>query len=289
MHDLNNVTRDRFAALFGTLAAPVPEPPSDLAQAIRDLPEPYLLPSPWATWLLIALMCYRRLQERVEYTVQHFAPDCVPPSVEMLEQEQPVKLTLNEPGSWPDAVELECPFSFGRATKRGSDEIITFGLRRETEGVFFADVFGSVTTTDQEASWRRLRELHPSSLAMYYALRELVDAGLVEHVSLFGTVVDADVEPDAYRLAAPALWQQPMIERFCHRWQDKQQRLWLAATIGDWPKAHALAESTGAVNILNVTGPRADWQRRERKERALRSRATGAAAEVTTCVLQDLA
>jgi hypothetical protein len=289
MQDLNNVTRDRFATLFRILAPPLAEPPSDIGQAIRDLPEPYLLPNSWASWLLFSLACYHRLQESIERAVQHFAPGCIPPSLEMLEQEQPVMLTLNEPGIWPDAVELECHCGFGRTTERGSDEIITFGLSPQTRGVFFADVFRSVTTTHGEPSWKRLRELHPSNLAIDNGLSDLETAGLVERVSLFDTFVDPDVEPDAYRLSAPALWQRPMIERFCRRWQDRQQRLWLAATVGDWLKADELAERTGAVNILKVTGPRADWQRRERKERALCRRASGAAAEVTTCVLQDLA
>jgi len=206
----------------------------------------------------------------------------------MLEQEQPVTPVLNDKWTWPGNVELECGCGFGLADSRVSSEIITFGLLEKTDGIFFEDTFfRSISAMHPLASVARFRELHPSVLAIWYGIGDLERAGLLEGIFFDERHADMGVAPDAYRLSPAAVWHMPLIERFGQRWEDAQQRLWLAASIGDWLKAHELAERIGA-DLLTVTGPRAEWQRREREVRAQRSIATGAPSEVDQFVVQDL-
>lgn len=285
----NVIIRDRFAALFRALSPPVVEPSSNLLHSVRELPEPYLLPSPWTTWLLFALVCYRRQQDWTKRVVRHYAPHAIPPSPEMIGQEQPVFLDLTEHGVCSSHVELECGCGFARAVERVSGEVVTFGLTKRTEGIFFEDSFyRAVNTLYPRTVLTRFLELHPSELTIWYGLGDLESAGLLEGIFFDGSHADRGVSPDAYHLSPVAVWHMHLIERFCQRWEDQSQSLWLAACIGDWLKTYELAEEIGAADILAVAGPRADCQRREREHKAQRSVATGAPAEVDRCILRDL-
>ena len=214
----NTLARDRFSALFKALSPPVSLPPPNLPQALQALPEPYLLPSPWATWLLVALVRYRERQDWVKQVVQHYAPQAIPPSPEFMAQEQPVSLDLTADGVWPSQVELECHCDFGRATDSISGETITFGLSQRTEGICFDDTFihstGALMPQEPET---RFRELHPSQLSIWYAINDLEAAGLLEGIYFDERHADFGVAPDAHCLSDAALWHLLLIQRFCDR------------------------------------------------------------------------
>ena len=285
----NQIERDQFAALFRVLAMPISAPEDNVAQGIRNLPEPYLLPSPWAIWLLVALVCYHDRQDWVQKVVRHYVPHAIPPSPELLEQEQPVAFDFSAHGVWPSHIKLECGCGFGSATEGPEGETVTFGLQDNRDGIFFPDTFfRSVNAMRPQAALERFRELHQSEQAIWYGINDLEEAGLIEGIYFDERHEGLGVAPDAYRLSSIALWHTQEIERFIQRWEGEEHRLWWAATIGDWLKAHELAKSLGATEIIAVTGPRAEFQLQERLQRAERSILTGRGAEVDRSVLRDL-
>jgi len=284
-----SIMRDRFAALFKVLAPPVAEPPTDLFQALQGLPGPYLLPSPWATWLSVALVCYRSRQTWVENVVERLLPETFPYPEELLEQEQPATFDFHYTKCWPGTVELEYANNFGRTTKAASGEAITFGLTEKTKGIFFVEELqDSFSSTHPAGVRERFRELHPSEYSVWYAISDLESAGLLDKIFFEERHADFGTAPEGYRLADAAIWHQPLIGRFCRRWEDAGQRLWLSATIGDWLKADEEARRMGNTDLLNVTGPRAEFQRNERRMIAQRSFATGAPCVADRHVLSDL-
>jgi hypothetical protein len=287
--EIHNFNRDRFASLFKVLSPPVAEPPTDLFQALQGLPAPHLLPSPWATWLLIALACYRDRQTWVENVVERFLPETFPYPEELLEQEQPATFDFQFTKCWPGTVELEYASDFGRTTKATAGEAITFGLTKKTKGIFFAeDLKSSLSKSHPDVVADRFHELHESPHSIWYAVFDLEAAGLLDKIYFEERHADFGGAPDGYRLSDVALWHKPLIDRFCQRWADESQRLWLSATIGDWLKADEEARRIGNTDLINVTGPRAEFQRQERREIAQRSFATGAPCEADRHVLADL-
>jgi hypothetical protein len=55
----------RFDALLAAIARAGEPAPADLVTALRSLPGPGMLPSPWETWTLIGLVRYRERQRWV--------------------------------------------------------------------------------------------------------------------------------------------------------------------------------------------------------------------------------
>jgi hypothetical protein len=287
--NIDDVNRDRFAALFKVLSPPVMEPPTDLLQALQGLPEPFLLPSPWATWLFMTLCCYRNRQTWLETVVERYLPEVFPSSEDLREQLQPVTCDFRYTNFWPGVVELECECGFGRTPEAPVGEAVTFGLTDKTKGIFFVEELQNSLSGIYPANVReRFQELHSSEHSVWYAVSDLEAAGLLDKIYFDERHADFGGAPEGYRLSDAAVWHQPLIDRFCQRWGDESQRLWLSATIGDWLKADEEAQRIGNTDLINVTGPRAEFQRQERRLIAQRSVATGAPCEADRHVLADL-
>ena len=58
------------------------------------------------------------------------------------------------------------------------------------------------------------------------------------------------------------------IRHFCHAWSRSPDRIWLAASIGDWLAAHDAALCTKDASLIELTQTRADECRRQRLEEA---------------------
>jgi hypothetical protein len=101
----------------------------------------------------------------------------------------------------------------------------------------------------------RLLTLHPSVRPVTIAFTDLTDAGAL-------VCEGGPDRPRPPRLPAEVLDYAEDVRRFCDLWGDPNRRLWLAAVIGDWPAAHALATP----ELAEVTAGRADACRRQRRD-----------------------
>lgn len=240
-----------YHALWQAFRQALREPPGDLATAVHSLPEAGCLPSPWATWTLIGLVRHRRRQlwlAEVVATRLDGDPEAIarmgafghPPGVP-------------QHGLVPGLTEWEY-FFHGKGcclTHRGTGAAIDvdfFGPTGEYFDVFFyLRHLKSLRTPEPPED--RLVTLHRSYDPIRLAVGELLDAGML--VPLEGR------EEYPFRVAEAALEHEDAIDAFCEAWGGVGRRVWLAASIGDWPSAHESALGSGDREILDLTSARA--------------------------------
>ncbi len=76
------------------------------------------------------------------------------------------------------------------------------------------------------------------------AIEELVLVRILLETDFYGLAWEEMVgDPDAHRLSETACRLSRGVSRFRRLWDDPDNRLWLAAAIGDWPSANELAQS----------------------------------------------
>jgi hypothetical protein len=253
----------RFGALLAAIARAGELAPADLATALRSLPEPGALPSPWEAWTLIGLVRHR---ER-----QRWVADIIRDRLRGAPSDLAAGGALGHPdgvkqlGPVPGMPEWEYYFH-GRGCR------ITHKVDGDEIDVDFwgdsADYFDTYFYKNYLESLRRpeppekrLRELHPSARAITLAVGELLAGGAL--VPLDGR----DSHP--YRLADGAREAAGAIDAFCAAWASPERRVWLAALVGDWPAADEA--TAGRPELTAITAPRAGrcielWRERLRRE-----------------------
>lgn len=229
--------------------ANVKEPePDDLVSALRRLPEPGMLPSPWDAWTLIGLVRHHKRQlwvadiirTRLQGAPADLAamgalgghPDAVPQS-----------------GSIPGMAEWEYYFHGCGCCIRHKVDGETIDVDFWDDSAAYFDTFFYTRYLESlrqpEPPEQRLLELHPSARAISIAIDDLLAAGAL--ASLPG----GDAHP--YRLADEVMTVADHIDHFCSVWLQPQRRMWLAGLIGDWLAADQAA--SGRTELTEITGP----------------------------------
>jgi hypothetical protein len=242
--------------------------PTNLSEAIRALPPIEVLPSLWTTWLFISLLVFRERQRWAKVFVHEHLPEAFPPGRLFQTAQGGDEFAL--PGAPEWRICLECGWGFGDLIHRETREWITFDLTGEnTEPIIYVWLFDRHTRpTSRWQPAGRLLELHRSFEAMIgHAIEDLVAVRYLAPINDDGSDADPDMQPDGYRLEHQiADRYAPHIQRFCNRWEQATDRLWLAALIGDWLLAHELAQNTGDAELITVTGQLATQCQRLRDE-----------------------
>jgi hypothetical protein len=203
------------------------------------------MPPPWTSWLFIALIGYRRRKIRAYATLRsRLAP--------LLGRRSGGPVALEDARGrhpMPGLPAWECLL----------DDMDTLVVNRVTgeeihlDLVHGPEVFSSCQLPDHFRSRRnpgtaarRLLELHPSCRALRLPLEKLLAAGLIHEVDAFD-----------FQICTALRWLEEPIADFLEAWDDPGRRPWLAASIGDWPAAHAAAMAGGDPDLICLTGDRA--------------------------------
>jgi hypothetical protein len=249
-----------FTTLWQAFRKALREPPGDLANAIRALPDVGRLPSPWVTWTLIGLVRHRRRQLWVaEVVATRLGGD-----LEAIARRGSLghPQDVSQQGLVPGLTEWEYYFH-GKGcclTHRGTGEAIDvdfFGPEAEYFDTYFYIKYLK-SLKEPEPAEARLIALHASYEPLRLAIEELLDDGMLRPME------GRDTHP--FRVAEEVLDHEREIDEFCEAWANPDRRPWLAAAIGDWPEAHEQALSSGDRGLIEATaGPASDCK-------ALRSR-----------------
>jgi hypothetical protein len=254
--DLMDDHLDALLAAFVRLGEP---DPSDMVSALRGLPEPGVLPSPWSTWTLIGLTRHRKRQHWVAEIIRTRLrgapadlaglgalghPDDVPQS-----------------GPVPGMPEWEYYFH-GRGcciSHKVDGDAIDVDFWDDSaeyfDTFFYKNYLESLRRP--EPPEQRLRELHTSARAVTIAVTDLLAAGALTPLP------GRDSHP--YRLADEVVAVADNIDSFCSAWPQPDRRLWLAALIGDWLAADEAAG--GRPELTAITGLRAQRCHEIRRQR----------------------
>lgn len=271
----------RIDALLSTFARVKEPEPTDLVSALRGLPEPGVLQSPWEAWTLIGLARHHDRQlwvaEIIRTRLQGAPADL---AARGALGGHPENVPQN--GSVPGMPEWEYYF-------HGQGCCMSHQVDGDAIDVDFwddsADYFDTFFYTRYLESLRqpkspeqRLRELHPSARTVSIAVADLLAAGAL--VPLPGS----DAHP--YRLADEALAVADDIDQFCSVWLQPHRWAWLAGLIGDWLAADQAA--VGRAELTEITSPRADRCRELRRQRLRRELAIEIRAADALQALADL-
>lgn len=263
--------RDRVGELFKSMAKAGEEPSPNLKEGLRSLPPVGSLPSPWTSWLLITLMQYRERQRWAKELLRTSLRQTVPPSKSLCRREQPVMMRVPDMPEWE--VKLECDSKFGWLIHQVTGEIISVGLASQNvESIIFADALNQYVKP--HSRWEpagRLFELHPDFNSIWYAIDSLVAARLLVGVHYDLHPYKRGLQPDGHHLTISAIIHAEKFSRFCERWEDANNRLWLSALIGDWLLADELARAAGDPGLVEITETRAE-KCRQRRVRTIRRR-----------------
>ena len=232
--------------------------PQDVLEAISTLPPVGELPSPWTTWLFIALMSWRKRQQWAKDMLREHLPKAIPPCRKFREREQPVEMFV--PGCPEWEVSLECDYTFAQLTNRVTEEFLIIDLATvDRESLIYVDHLDScVGPKSRSESIERLLELHQDFGTIQHAIDDLVAANLLRAVYDDRSPCPPDMHPNGHLLASRAVVHADVVEGFVRQWKNAGARLWLSAVIGDWLAAHELAVVGGDPQLIAVTKERAD-------------------------------
>lgn len=226
---------------FGRVGGP---PPDDLAAFLRGLPEPGRLPSPWETWSLIGLVRHRRRQAWVAEIIEERLGGFLPSLATLGALGHPDQIPQS--GTVPGLPEWEYYF-------HGRGCCLTHKVDGDSVDVDFwddsADYFDTFFYTSYLQSLRRpelpeqrLRDLHPEVRAINLAVADLLALG--------GLSPFEGNESHPYRIVDEVLDRSDAVDRICTAWAGREDRLWIAALIGDWPAAQEAAEGRGELEVV---------------------------------------
>src|SRR3954469_9904956 len=196
--------------------------PADIRPAIAALPGPGMLPLPWTTWTVIALVDYgRRKSWAHEMIGARVAPDLA------RRRGQPIDVgSVGARGVVAGLPEWEFDLDGGTGVliHRPTGEPIHVDLLNGESSCSrwqFREHIAANRRPGQAV--RRLVSLHPTSKAVELALDELTEADLLH------SNCDGD-----FFLCGRLQDLAPAVEEFLRAWEDPAHRPWLAARIGDW-------------------------------------------------------
>ncbi|MEW4454140.1 hypothetical protein AB1L30_15815 [Bremerella sp. JC817] len=220
----------------------------DLPELLTRLPAPGTLPSPWEAWGLIVLMRHRRRQQWVQTMVETRLDGNIAAIGQMGSLGHPEDHPRR--GSLPGMSEWEYFFhgcGCCLSHKVNGDAIdVDFhdGSANYFDTYFFEHYLNSLRHA--EPPEQRLQQLHPSQEAVSLFFENLRRLGVL--------VPLRDESTHPLRLADDVVEYEDSIDQFCQKWA-REDRLMLAAIIGDWLSADAMAEGEPALQA--ITGPRA--------------------------------
>ena len=97
------------------------------------------------------------------------------------------------------------------------------------------------------------------------AIEELVLVRILLETDFYGLAWEEMVgDPNAHRLSESAHRMSRGVSRFRRLWDAPDNRLWLAAAIGDWPSANELAQSHGDSAVKLVVAEKFESYRQRR-------------------------
>jgi Domain of unknown function (DUF6896) len=236
--------------------------PADLLSAVRGLPDPAALPSPWETWTLIGLVRHRDRQFWVADIIRNRLRGAPADLAAIGALGHPEGVPQS--GPVPGLPEWEYYF-------HGRGCCLTHKVDGDQIDVDYwddsAEYFDTFFYTKYLESLRhpgppeqRLRELHRSARTVRIAVEDLIVAGAL------APLAGRDSHPP--RVSDAVLDHADAIEAFCGAWADPANRPWLGALCGDWLAAHKAAE--GRPDFTAIAGPRASTaESAERPERAV--------------------
>ena len=217
-------------------------PPGEMVARISALPKAGTLPGPATTWLFINLMLYRIRQRWARKQLQQHIPDF------FVGDGDPAPLSEGERIPGMPEWQLDAVFDgWGAIAHRGTREYIS-GLSRQrgrhAQDLVFPHELREMVHA--KSPWDI-----PGRLAaatgdgeLEAAIEELVLVRILLETDFYGLAWEEMVgDPDAHRLSETACRLSRGVSRFRRLWDDPDNRLWLAAAIGDWPSANELAQS----------------------------------------------
>lgn len=261
-----------FAQLFRSIEQAIEPPPKNLLAAIKAQPHAGTLPSPWETWLLISLYAHERRQKWALRQLRNRLPDALPPSAEVLRQEQPVETFLPGRPDWKVVVEARFQPPYVFLDNRGSGEGIFVDIPEDGAApLTFAQYL--LRDAHPDIRWEpaaRLRELCPRGRDPYHHERHaelvLIRNGLLEEISFNLVGHDEDAHLIGHRLTKLAMNYGNLMRRFCRVWRRSDNHLWIAAVVGDWLLAEELAIESGNADLIELTSAQAQKCREVRLE-----------------------
>lgn len=251
----------RYKALLRALQRVGDGPGIDLGAALRNLPEVGELPSPWETWTLVGLVRHRRRQLWVADIINHRL------GASLLDLAR--RGSLGHPperpqqGPVPGLPEWEYYFH-GRGcclTHKVTGESIDVDFFDDSAEYFDVFFYGTYLKSLRapDPVERRLLDLHASVDAVRIAVQDLGKSGLLQPLP--------GREAHPYRLSEWVLQYEEIIDDCCRRWEDPNQKVWLAALIGDWPAVHELARGSELSDLEPLSGGRSQRCRELRRQR----------------------
>jgi hypothetical protein len=216
--------------------------PRNLVAALGGLPGPTALPPPGVTWTLVVLARYRQSQcwaRQVTWrqVVDHL--DLVNPW-----HSGQTQFRGEVPGFDDWVCDLDLAARRCQLRHKATGQVIAIDPAPEdSESPIpvpdFVVHLGRCQPGGPEA---RFRELNPSKGDVSRAVGQLLGAGLLESVD--GTSL-------AVRFSAPVIEDLVEITGFGDAWAESepQERVWMAAIIGDWPAAIATARNSGQTGL----------------------------------------
>ena len=228
---------------FETVLQQIDVPPAgEIAARISALPKAGMLPGPATTWLFINLMLYRARQRWARKQLQQHLPDF------FVGDGEPAPLSEGERIPGMPEWQLDAVFDgWGAIVHRGTARIHQRpqpparaprpgpGLSARTAGNGSCQV--CLGHSGRLAAATGDGELEA-------AIEELVLVRILLETDFYGLAWEEMVgDPDAHRLSETAHRLSRGVSRFRRLWDDPDNRLWLAAAIGDWPSANELAQS----------------------------------------------
>jgi hypothetical protein len=252
-------------ALLAAVARAQAPQPIDVASCLGNLPDPTTLPSPWETWALIGLFRHRERQLWVGAIIRARLGGSLLGLAKMGALGHPEGVPQS--GNVPGLPEWEYYFH-GKGcclTHKVDGDAIDVDFWDNSAEYF--DTFFFINYLDSlrrpEPPEERLRQLHPATRSVAFAIDDLIAKGAL--TPLRGS--------EAYpcRVGDDVLAHADAIAAFCEAFAKPNQKLWLAALVGDWPLAHEAAG--GHRELTAVTAKRAEecrehWRQRLEKELA---------------------
>jgi hypothetical protein len=238
-----------FVRLLGALSD-LPGRPGDLRSFIAAAPPPGALPPPYLAWPLLGLLRYLG-RKRWAWGVirQRLRAQLRRPAKKRRETITDVLASVQR-GIIPGLPDWEYYLdgNDSHLTHRGTRERIHVDVLNGPE-LIPEHAFARHYSTHREPgpAERRLGELFPEGRGLSLALRVLRRKGLL-HPTFEGE----------FELCGEVSRHTGAVERFLDRWENPEDRLWLAALLGDWPAADATAERLGRGDLTALTRPRAE-------------------------------
>ena len=240
----------RFHALLAAFARVDKPEPADLASALRGLPAPGKLPSPWETWTLIGLVRHRERQLWVADIIRTRLRGSLPDLAAIGAFGHPEGVPQS--GPVPGMPEWEY-YIHGKGcciSHKVNGDAIDVDFWDDSAEYFDTFFYKNYLESlrHPEPPEQRLRALHPSARNVTVAITDLIAGGALTPLP------EHDTHP--YRVADEVLDSADAIDSFCTAWAGLKRRVWLAALVGDWPAANEVAE--GQTELTAITATRAE-------------------------------